>query len=119
MPWSLSLSKRLENSSKKSFWGSILLGMVFALAFCPYSGVLYFGMLIPLTITSAKGLILPFIFAIATGIPVIIMAWIIAYSVGSIGKFYDKIKSFEIWFRRIVAIVFILVGVYYLIILVM
>ncbi len=111
--------KRYQERSKFNYWDVFLLGVIFALAFCPYSGVLYFGMLIPLTITSAKGLILPFIFAIATGIPVIIMAWIIAYSVGSIGKFYDKIKSFEIWFRRIVAIVFILVGVYYLIILVM
>ncbi len=107
------LSERIAGSGKKgSSWVALFLGVVFALAFCPYSGVLYFGMLIPLTIASAKGLILPFIFAIATGIPVIIFAWLIAYSVSGIGTFYNKMKSFEKWFRRVVAVVFIMVGLY-------
>ena len=92
------------------YWGS-----VFALAFCPYSGVLYFGMLVPLTISSASGLYLPVIFAIATGIPVIIIAWVLAYTVSGIGGVYNKIKIFELWFRRVIAVVFIIVGIYYII----
>jgi len=95
----------------------LLLGIVFALAFCPYSGVLYFGMLIPMTINSASGLYLPLIFAVATGIPVILFSWLIAFSLGSIGKVYNKIKSFEYWFRRIVAVLFIAVGIYYVVML--
>ena len=79
------------------------LGLVFALAFCPYSGVLYFGMLVPMTVASPSGLYLPVVFAIATGIPVIIIAWVLAYTVSGIGNVYNKIKSFEIWFRRIIA----------------
>lgn len=110
------LSKKLEKKSGYNSLWIVLIGMLFALAFCPYSGVLYFGMLIPLTVSSASGLYLPIIFALATGIPVIIFAWIIAYSVGSIGKFYDRIKVFEFWFRRVVAIVFIVIGVIYIII---
>ena len=86
------------------------------MAFCPYSGVLYFGMLIPVTIASAGGLYLPIIFAIATGLPVIIFAWLLAYAVGNVGKLYDRIKIFELWFRRMVAVLFIAVGVYYIII---
>ncbi len=108
------LTQRLENKSSNGFWGVLLLGVVFALAFCPYSGVLYFGMLMPITISSASGLYLPLIFAIATGIPVIIFAWLIAFSVGSIGNIYNKIKTFEVRFRRIIAVLFISVGVYYL-----
>jgi len=88
---------------------------VFALAFCPYSGVLYFGMLVPLTINSASGLYLPIVFAIATGIPVIIFAWFIAYTVSGVGNLYKRIKKFEFWFRKIVAFVFIGVGIYYII----
>ena len=107
------LSEKMEERSNKGFWGVLLLGIVFALAFCPYSGVLYFGMLIPITISSASGLYLPLVFALATGIPVIVFAWLIAYSVGSIGLVYDRIKVFELWFRRIVASLFILVGIYY------
>jgi len=108
------LSESVGNKSKTgSAWSAVLLGIVFALAFCPYSGVIYFGMLIPLTVSSQGGLFLPFIFAVATGLPVIIIAYLLAFSVSSIGGFYNKIKMFEKWFRRVVAVVFIIVGVYY------
>ncbi len=109
-----SLTQKMENKSNSGFWGVLLLGMVFALAFCPYSGVLYFGMLIPMTISSAGGLYLPIIFAFATGIPVIIFAWLIAFSIGSIGNLYNRIKVFEMWFRKIIATLFIIVGVYHI-----
>lgn len=108
------LTSKLEEKSRSGFWGVLLLGIVFALAFCPYSGVLFFGMLIPITISSASGLYLPLVFAIATGLPVILFAWFIAYAVGGVGNIYNKIKSFEFWFRRVVAIVFIAVGIYYI-----
>jgi cytochrome c biogenesis protein CcdA len=110
------LNNHMEDNAKKGLWGVLLLGVVFALAFCPYSGVLYFGMLIPMTVSSVSGLYLPLVFAIATGIPVIIFAWLIAFSVGSLGNVYNKLKTFEIWFRRIVAAIFILVGIYYVIV---
>ncbi len=110
------LTEKMEKKSQSGFWGVLLLGIVFALAFCPYSGVLYFGMLIPITITSASGLYLPFIFALGTGLPVIIFAWFIAYTVGGVGSVYNKVKIFEIWFRRVVSIIFIVVGLYYSII---
>jgi sulfite exporter TauE/SafE len=109
------LTSRMENKSSWGFFDAILLGMIFAMAFCPYSGVLYFGMLVPMTVTSASGLYLPVVFAIATGIPVIIFAWILAFSIGSIGGVYNKMKNFEIWFRRVIAVLFIVVGIYYII----
>jgi cytochrome c-type biogenesis protein len=107
-----SLTEKMENKANSGFGGVLLLGIVFALAFCPYSGVLYFGMLIPMTVSSASGLFLPVSFAIATGIPVIIFAWLIAFSVGSIGNLYNKIKVFETWFRRVIAVIFMGVGIY-------
>jgi len=94
----------------------LLLGIVFALAFCPYSGVLYFGMLIPITLSSTSGLALPLVFAVATGLPVIVISWLIAFSISNIGKFYNNMKTFEKWFRRIVSVLFIAVGIYYVII---
>jgi cytochrome c-type biogenesis protein len=108
------LTEKMGEHSKRSYWGTLLLGMVFAMAFCPYSGVLYFAMLIPITITSISGLYLPVVFAIATGLPVIIFAWLLAYAVGNVGKLYNQIKTFELWFRRVVAVLFILVGIYYI-----
>ena len=111
------LNNNMEERAQKGFWGVLLLGIVFALAFCPYSGVLYFGMLIPMTVSSVSGLYLPIVFALGTGIPVILLAWLIAFSVSSIGNTYNKIRSFEKWFRRTVAILFIGVGLYYTILL--
>jgi len=108
------ITEKMQNNTKKgSSWSAFLLGSVFALAFCPYSGVLYFGMLIPMTISSASGLVLPVVFAIATGLPVIIIAYILAFSISSVGNFYNKIQIFQKWFNRVVAVVFILVGLYY------
>lgn len=109
------LSERVGEKSKSGkWWSAFLLGVVFALAFCPYSGVLYFGMLIPMTISSPTGLFLPLVFAIATGLPVIIIAYLLAFSISSVGGFYNKIKIFEKWFRRVVAVAFIIVGFYYI-----
>ncbi len=108
------LTSRIREKKKWGYLDAVLLGLLFALAFCPYSGVLYFGMLVPLSVTSASGLYLPIVFAIATGIPVIIFAWIIAYTISGIGGVYNKLKSFELWFRRIIAVLFIAVGIYYI-----
>jgi sulfite exporter TauE/SafE len=82
------LSNKIGEKGKGSYWNTLLLGMIFALAFCPYSGVLYFAMLIPITVVSASGLYLPVVFAIATGLPVIIFAWLLAYAMGNVGKLY-------------------------------
>lgn len=112
-----SLTERFSKKGTGNYWGVLLLGIIFALAFCPYSGVLYFGMLIPLTISSSEGILLPLVFAIATGIPVIIFAWLIAYTLSGVGGLYNRIKIFETWFRRIVAVIFIFIGFYYIYIL--
>jgi len=106
-------TKPYPEEKADSYWDVLLLGILFALAFCPYSGVLYFGMLIPMTINSASGLLLPVVFAIATGIPVIIFAWLLAYTASGVGRLYNGLKIFELWFRRIIAIIFIVVGIYY------
>ncbi len=116
LPGFSNLTDKLGEKSKGSYWSTFLLGVVFALAFCPYSAVLYFGMLIPITVASVSGLYLPIIFAIATGLPVILFAWLLAYAVSNVGKLYNQIKTFELWFRRMVSVIFIGVGIYYVVI---
>lgn len=104
-----------EEKQKAGYWNAFLMGVAFALAFCPFSGVLYFGILIPMTMVAPSGLLLPPVFAIATGLPVIIIAWILAYSMANIGRFYNSMQSFEKWLKRIVAAIFIIAGIYYII----
>lgn len=109
------LTTSMQNKQTWHYMDAILLGLVFALAFCPYSGVLYFGMLVPITVSSPAGLYLPIVFALATGIPVVIFSWVLAYAVSGIGKAYQKIQVFDRWFRRFIAVLFILVGIYYIV----
>ena len=106
-------SGNVQSEKLKGVWGSLLLGMLFAMAFCPTSGVLYFGMLIPMSAQATGGYLLPSVFAFATGLPVILVAWLLAYSMAGVGKFYNRMKVFQKWFNLIVAILFILVGLYY------
>lgn len=106
------------NASEKSgrlrgAWGSLLLGILFAMAFCPTSGLFYFGMLIPMSASATGGYALPAVYALATGLPVVIVAWIIAYSIGNIAGFYKKMQVFQKWLNRMVAVLFIIVGISY------
>ncbi|MBU1672271.1 MAG: sulfite exporter TauE/SafE family protein [Actinobacteria bacterium] len=102
-------------------WGlvsSFLLGMLFALAFCPYSAILFFGMLIPIAVEAAGGIALPAIYGLGTGLPVMIFAIALAVGVSEIGKHVARVQKFEKYFRWFAGVVFIGVGVYYLVVLV-
>lgn len=108
--------KLSEKFKDKGLLGSFLIGAVFALAFCPYSGALFFGMLIPITIASADGLYLPIIFAFGTGLPVILFTYLLAFTAGKVGVFYNRITKIEKVMRRVAGVVFILTGLYYILI---
>ena len=102
-----------EGLALKGVCGAFLLGMLFAMAFCPTSGVFYFGMLIPMSATTAAGYLLPVLFAVATALPVLTVAWILAFSVQHIGSFYGKMQNVQKWLNRIVGGVFTIIGIYY------
>ena len=104
------LSKKFKD---KGLLGSFMIGVVFALAFCPYSGALFFGMLIPMTMASADGLYLPIVFAFGTGLPVILFTYLLAFTAGKVGIFYNRITKIEKIMRTVAGVVFILTGLYY------
>jgi len=100
--------------ASKGYIGSLLLGVLFALAFCPYSGVLFFGILIPLTLSSPESLLLPPLFALGTGLPVIIFSFLIAFSIQKISRAFQIAQKIEKIMRYAVASVFLISGIYYL-----
>lgn len=102
-----------EGLARKGGWGSLLIGILFALAFCPTSGVFYFGMLIPLSATTTAGYLLPLVFAIATALPVLVVAWILAFSVQQMGRFYGRMRTVQRWMNLFVGMLFIGIGIYY------
>lgn len=110
----IALSQKHHNKLVESgALGAFLLGFIFALAFCPVSAALFFGSLIPLALNSKAGTLLPFIYGVGTGLPVLIFAVAIALGLTSLSHWFHKIAKIEYYTRRITGIIFILVGIYY------
>jgi cytochrome c-type biogenesis protein len=93
--------------------GAFVLGVIFALAFCPISAALFFGSLIPLALNSKVSTLLPFIYGIGTGLPVLLFAVAIALGVTSLSYWFHRITKLEYYTRRITGGIFIIVGLYY------
>ncbi|MDD5660257.1 MAG: aromatic aminobenezylarsenical efflux permease ArsG family transporter [Candidatus Omnitrophica bacterium] len=111
----LSFSQKHHNKLAESGApGAFLLGFIFALAFCPVSAALFFGSLIPLAINSKNGIILPLIYGIGTGLPVLVFTVAIALGVTSLSRWFHRISRLEYYTRKITGIVFIVVGSYYI-----
>lgn len=103
---------------KVADWGMVggfLLGVLFALAFCPYSAVLYFGVLMPLALKTTGGIALPAIFAFGTGLPVLIIGTLLSFGVAGISGWINAISRVERIIRIVVSIIFIGVGIYYVV----
>ena len=111
---SFSLSHGKQNAlAEAGIRGSFMLGIIFALSFCPIAAALFFGSLIPLALNSKYGIALPFIYGIGTGIPVVIFAISIAIGVKSVSKWFQKARALELYTRKITGFIFILVGIYF------
>jgi cytochrome c-type biogenesis protein len=105
-----------KNEVQEGYLGTFLLNIIFALSFCPFSAVLFFAMLIPLALGAGDPLIIPAVFAFATGLPVIIISYLLVKGMGKSKGIVQRIGAAELWIRRGVAAVFIFVGVYYIVI---
>jgi cytochrome c biogenesis protein CcdA len=94
-------------------WGAGLLGIMFALAFCPVSAAWFFGSLIPLSVKVNSSVTLPSVYGVGTALPVIVFAVLIALSAQSVGKAFNAMAKIEWWARRITGALFLLIGLYY------
>ncbi len=101
-----------ERIKDGGIWGSGVLGILFALSFCPVSAALFFGSLIPLAVQQESTFILPSLYGIGTGLPVLFFAILIAFSARTVGAAFSVLSKFEFWARRATGVVFILVGIY-------
>ena len=115
MPFSLGGGRLSSIGEKVANWGMIggfLLGALFAIAFCPYSAVLFFGVLIPLALKSAGGVTLPAVYAIGTGLPVLVFGVLISLGVARVSTWLNAVTRAEKIVRVVVSIIFIAVGIY-------
>ncbi len=103
---------RLRRLDSRGLPGAFLLGVVFALSFCPVSAALFFGSLIPLSIRYDSTVLIPALYGLGTGLPVIVFSALIAAGASSIGKAFDAVTKTELWFRRITGAALILIGLW-------
>lgn len=104
------LQKRVD---RMGIWGALLLGIVFALTFCPTSAALFFGSLVPLSLKVNSSVTLPAVYGVGTALPVIVFAVLLATSAQSVGKAYNMLAKIEWWARMATGLIFILVGVHF------
>ena len=118
IPLSLGGGRLSALGGKVADWGMIggfLLGVVFALAFCPYSAVLFFGVLVPLALRSTGGVALPAVYAIGTGLPVLVFGVLLSVGAAGVSGWLNAVTRMEKVIRMVAAIVFIGVGIYYVV----
>jgi cytochrome c biogenesis protein CcdA len=106
--------KLQEKFKDKGLLGSFLLGTLFAMAFCPYSGAMYFGVLIPMSIKSGIGFSLPLFYALGAGSLVLFFTFLIAFSMQKVGKYFNAVTKIEKVMRVIAGLLFVLTGLYYI-----
>lgn len=98
-----------------NFLGAFLLGVIFALSFCPVSAALFFGSLTSLAVEYHSRFMIPAMYGIGTGLPVVIFAIVIAFSMHKLSEIYNNVVKFETWFRRITGSIFIIAGGYFIV----
>jgi cytochrome c biogenesis protein CcdA len=104
------IQKRAE---KGGLLWSVILGVLFALSFCPVSAGLFFAGLIPLAARQESRFILPVLYGTGTALPVLVFAFLLAFAATSVGKAFNKLTAVERWVRLIAGGLFILAGLYY------
>lgn len=107
-----SLNRVRERIQKMGMAGSVLLGILFALSFCPVSAALFFGSLIPLAVSHDSSMLLPAVYGIGTGIPVIVFAIALSLGAKSLGTLFRKVTATEQKIRFGTGVVILLIGVW-------
>jgi len=107
-------TERLEAiAGRKGFLNASLLGMLFALSLCPVAAALFFGALIPLAVKHGSAVVIPSLYGLGTGLPVVVFAVVIAFWTEHMGKIFHHVKRIELWAQWATGVIFISVGVYY------
>ncbi|HEX5132770.1 MAG TPA: aromatic aminobenezylarsenical efflux permease ArsG family transporter [Candidatus Krumholzibacteria bacterium] len=101
-----------ERLARSGIGGAGLLGVLFALSFCPVSAGLFFGALIPLSIGADSRVLLPALYGVGTGLPVVVFSVLIVVGAQGVGRAFRVLTAIDRAARPATGVVFILAGLY-------
>lgn len=108
-----SLGTAMQSRAERSgIWGAFILGAALALTMCPTSAALFFGSMLPLAVQFKSGFLIPAVYGFATGLPVLVFSFLLAFSANKVAKAYNKLAGFEVWAQRITGVIFLVVGLF-------
>lgn len=92
--------------------GSFLLGFVFALAFCPVSAALFFGSLLPLAVKQQSTWLLPAVFGIGSGLPVLAFGILLAVARHTATRAFSRMQRMDRWLLPATGWLLVGIGMY-------
>jgi cytochrome c biogenesis protein CcdA len=109
--WRLNLTAG-KGTGRMGIAGAGMLGLLFALSFCPVSAGLFFGGLIPLAINADSRVLLPAVYGVGTGLPVLVFAVLIALGTHWVGRAFHVLTAIDRAARPVTGAIFVLAGLY-------
>lgn len=102
-----------ERADRGGLPGAALLGFLFALSFCPVSGALFFGGLVPLSVRHGSPMLMPALFGAGSALPVLVFAAAVAFGASKVGALYEGMRRAEGWAHRATGLLFLGIGIWY------
>jgi cytochrome c-type biogenesis protein len=96
-----------------ALWATMLLGLLFAMSFCPTTAALFFGGLIPMALEHESYVLLPFAYVTGVALPVSAIVLLVLFASQLLGRFVKRVGEIEWWMRRGTGALFIVVGTYF------
>jgi cytochrome c-type biogenesis protein len=107
-------SSKLQRFAEKNLYAaSFIMGILFALAFCPVSAALFFGSLIPVAVQQRSPVLLPAVYGAGTALPVLCFALLLTFGTNYISKVFNAVSRVELWARWVTGVLFIVIGIYF------
>lgn len=102
-----------QRFGRGGLWATMLLGLLFAMSFCPTTAAFFFGGLIPLSVAHESSILLPLAYAVGSSLPVVVIVLVVVLAANVLGKLIGRVSDIERWMRRAAGMIFLGVGVYF------
>jgi cytochrome c biogenesis protein CcdA len=100
-----------QRVDRLGIWGALVLGVLFALAFCPTSAALFFGNVMA-SLSAGSTILLPLLYGIGTALPVSGFAILIAVGSKKLGHTFNAVSTTERWARLLTGAAILATGVW-------